>query len=516
MSVAASVQSGSGSSPAVAVIDAASDIRLEIRGLHKSFGATRALRGIDLVLRAGRVHALLGANGCGKSTLVKTLAGYHDPDEGTITLPGPDGTRRQGIAFVHQDLGLVPTLSVTENLALWAGFQMKGGTIRWGMEHRRTEALLKEYGIACNAREAVGALGPAEQTMVAIARALVSLPASGGVLVLDEPTARLPATEANRLLNMLHLLKTRGVAILYISHRLDEVLQLADEVTILRDGACVHHGSIEDMSREHLVQMIVGHHLDDPDTTMRDQRKARKATLSVSNLHGPRLRGVSLEIGEGEIVGVAGLVGSGRSELGRMIFGLQKPASGAIHLRGANITGVRPAQAVEHGLAYVPQERKSGIFPGLSVAENAILADLSSVMTHSGVSVSADKSRDAARKVVSEFQVKAQGIDVPIDTLSGGNQQKISLGKWLRRDISLLILDEPTQGIDVGARTEIFRIIRTMAMERNIGALVLDSDLEILAGHCDRVLVMAYGRIVSELSGRRLSAAALNHAVFGN
>lgn len=270
------------------------------------------------------------------------------------------------------------------------------------------------------------------------------------------------------------------------------------------------------MSREHLVKMIVGHDIETVDTTLRDAPKARSATLAVDKLHGLRLRGVSLEIGEGEIVGIAGLVGSGRSELGRLIFGLQKASSGSVHLRGIDITGVRPAQAVKHGLAYVPQERKSGIFPGLSVAENAILADLSSVMAHGGMSVSADRSRDAARKLVSEFQVKTQGIDIPIETLSGGNQQKISLGKWLRRDISLLILDEPTQGIDVGARTEIFRIIRTMAAERNIGALVLDSDLEILAGHCDRVLVMAHGRIVSELSGHRLSAAALNHAVFGN
>jgi ribose transport system ATP-binding protein len=497
--------------------DPASDIRLEVRGLHKSFGATHALRGIDLVLRAGRVHALLGANGCGKSTLVKTLAGYHDPDEGTIKFPGVDGNNaHKGIAFVHQDLGLVPTLSVTENLALWAGFQMKRGAIRWGAEHRRTEALLKEYGIACSAREAVGALGPAEQTMVAIARALVSLPTSGGVLVLDEPTARLPATEANRLLGMLHRLKSRGAAILYISHRLDEVLNLADDVTILRDGACVHHGPIEGIDRGHLVRMIVGHDIDTPDTTARDSRERRKSTLAISQLNGMRLRGVSMEIGEGEIVGIAGLVGSGRSELGRMIFGLQKPESGAIHLGGIDITGIRPAQAVDHGLAYVPQERKSGIFPGLSVAENAILADLSSVMAIGGMSVSADRSRDAARKVVDEFQVKTQGIDIPIETLSGGNQQKISLGKWLRRDIRLLILDEPTQGIDVGARTEIFRIIRDMAMQRNISALVLDSDLEILAGHCDRVLVMAYGRIVSELSGARLNAAALNHAVFGN
>ncbi|MBL8582743.1 MAG: sugar ABC transporter ATP-binding protein, partial [Rhizobiaceae bacterium] len=232
------------------------------------------------------------------------------------------------------------------------------------------------------------------------------------------------------------------------------------------------------------------------------------------DLSGIRLRNVSLDIREGEILGIVGLVGSGRSELGRTIFGLQSPYSGTVKLGGLDITGTACADAVALGIGYVPQERREGVFRGLSVGENSILADLSSVMGRFGVSVT--KARRAAEKVVQELRVKTMGVDATIDTLSGGNQQKVSLGKWLRRDIRMMVLDEPTQGIDIGARTEIFHIIRQMAQTRGIGALVLDSDLDILAEHCDRVLVMVRGRVTREFKRSELSATALSHEVYGH
>jgi ribose transport system ATP-binding protein len=488
---------------------------LEVRGVHKSFGATRALRGIDLSLYAGRVHALLGANGCGKSTLVKTLAGYHLPDEGEIVWPeSAQGDRP--IAFVHQDLGLVPTLTVTENFGFTAGFDMQAGSIRWKHEHAKADATLQRYGIGCRGRDVVAALGPAEQTMVAIARALSALPDNGGVLILDEPTARLPVAECNRLIAMLQGLKKRNVAILYISHRLDEVMQLADDVTVLRDGSVVHRGPVGDLTRDKMVELIVGHAIDAGEAVeaAETQDAQKPVVIETVALRGVRVRDVSLRIREGEIVGIAGLVGSGRSELGRLLFGLQAPNDGTVMYRGTPFTHASTAECVRQGMAYVPQERKSGLFLGMSVQDNAVLADLSTVTSATGI-LSA-KVRGAAEKLVRELRVKTAGVGVAIDTLSGGNQQKVSLGKWLRRDIRLLILDEPTQGIDIGARTEIFEIIRRMARERGIAALVLDSDLEILTEHCDRVAVMAHGRLVSELSGQRLTLPALNHAVFGN
>ena len=492
---------------------------VEVRAVSKSFGATRALRDVDLALHAGKVHALLGANGCGKSTLVKILAGYHVPDGGEVRHDGAWTSAAASdaaapIAFVHQDLGLVPTLSVTENLRLGSGFRLRGGAIDWRGEHRDAARLAREFGIGCDVREPVGALGPAEQTMVAIARAVSILPEAGGVLVLDEPTARLPATEADRLIAMVRNLRRRGVAILYITHRLEEVIAMADEVTVLRDGARIHHGAVADIDRVSLVRMIVGGEIEHRGGDAALPRELAAVVLETDALCGFRVHNLDLRMTAGELFGIAGLVGSGRSELGRLLFGLQRPLSGRVRLDGADVAGLATGKMVARGAAYVPQERRQGIVAGLSVGENAILADYPSVMGRFGVS--AGRLRAAAVDVVRTFQVKTAGIEAPIETLSGGNQQKVSLGKWLRRDVRLLILDEPTQGIDIGARTEIFRIIRALARERGFAVLVLDSDLEILAEHCDRVAVMAAGVLGDELAGRELSISALNHAVYGH
>ncbi|HVY99700.1 MAG TPA: sugar ABC transporter ATP-binding protein [Dongiaceae bacterium] len=483
-----------------------------MRGLHKYFGATHALRGVDVAFRAGRVHALLGANGSGKSTLVKILAGYHQADGGEIFYSHDSGAN--AIAFVHQDLGLVPTLSVTENLALTRSFKMWHGAISWPEENRRAQELLAEYDIVCDVRQPVGSLGPAEQTTVAIARAIASLPASGGVLVLDEPTARLPVSEADRLLRTVRGLTRRGVAILYISHRLDEVLAIADEVTVLRDGDLVHHGPIAGLDRRTLVRLIVGRDIEEGIRHEAAGDWVGQPLLAVENVSGVRLRDVTLAVAPGEVVGIAGLVGSGRSELGRLIFGLQKSTAGRIVFDGRDITPVSTGARVDLGIAYVPQERRNGVFSGLPVSENLVLANLASALK--GFALSAGRVREIAEGIVRDYRVKAAGIEFAIDTLSGGNQQKVSLGKWMLRNPRMLILDEPTQGIDIGARTEIFATIRQLVAERNMGALVLDSDLDILAGYCDRVLVMTRGRLTSALANGEITPAALSHAVYGH
>ncbi|MEX3960538.1 monosaccharide ABC transporter ATP-binding protein (CUT2 family) [Trinickia symbiotica] len=492
------------------VLDDDQQVRVRIRGLNKSFGATRALKDVSIDFRAGRVHALLGANGCGKSTLVKILSGYHEPDSGEISPTGHGA--RERIAFVHQDLGLVPSLSVAENLGLACGFTIRRGAINWREQHRRAQKLLDDYGIATLASEAVGSLGPAHQSMIAIARALNSLPESGGVLVLDEPTARLPVSEVDHLLQMVRRVKARGVAILYITHRLEEVMQVADEVSVLRDGAMVFHGPTSTIDKEKLVGLIVNKAIRPPAARLATAARGIEPLLTVRGLSGIRLRGVDLNVGRGEIVGVAGLVGSGRSELGRLIFGLQKARAGSIRLRHADITNLSTRALVDMGLAYVPQERRSGVFHGLSVAENSVLADFGQLMSRIGIVPA--RERRAADEVVRSMKVKTESAGTPIENLSGGNQQKVSLGKWLRREVQLLILDEPTQGIDIGARTEIFNTIRGVVETRKIGALVFDSDLDILVDFCDRIIVMCDGQVVGEYHGAELTHETINRAVY--
>ena len=483
---------------------------LRVRSVSKAFGSTQALSDVDLTLTPGRVHALLGANGCGKSTLVKVLAGVHAPDRGTVEWTGEG---EPAIAFVHQDLGLIGPLSVTENLALAsaAGYAMGPAWIDWQRGHREARATLASYGLDLDSSRPVDDFGPAERTMIAVGRALASLPGQGGVLVLDEPTARLPASEADRLVEMLGALRSRDVAILYISHRLEEVARLADEITVLRDGRRVFHGAAG-VERDALVRLVVGAEVEPVRKAPR--RGGGEAVLRVEGLSGMRLRGVTLEIGRGEVLGIAGLVGSGRSELARVIFGHQAALAGRVVLEGRDVTGTGIAERMERGMAYVPQERAAGLFGQSGVAENIVLPEMGSLMAGAGLSFA--RINAAAEAIVEAMRIRAAGLDAPVQTLSGGNQQKVALGKWLRRDLSLLVLDEPTQGIDVGARTQIFRAIREIAAERGVGVLVLDSDLEILADFCDRALTMTSGRLGDVFEGPALTAAALSRAVYGH
>ena len=483
---------------------------LRVRSVSKAFGSTQALVDVDLTLSPGRVHALLGANGCGKSTLVKVLAGVHAPDRGTVEWTGEGAP---SIAFVHQDLGLIGPLSVTENLALAsrAGYAMGPAWIDWRRGRLEARATLASFGLDIDPSRPVDDFGPAERTMIAVARALASLPGQGGVLVLDEPTARLPASEADRLVEMLGALRSREVAILYISHRLEEVARLADEITVLRDGRRVFHGEAG-ASRDELVRLVVGAEVEPVQKARR--RRGVEPVLRVEGLSGMRLRDVAFEIGRGEVLGIAGLVGSGRSELARVIFGYQAVLGGRVVLDGHEVTRAGIAERMERGMGYVPQERAAGLFGPSGVGENIVLAEMDSLMA--GARLSFARMNAAAEAIVDSMRIRAAGLDAPVRTLSGGNQQKVALGRWLRRELRLLVLDEPTQGIDVGARTQIFRRLREIAVAREVGVLVLDSDLEILADFCDRALTMSAGRLGTAFEGEALTAAALSRAVYGH
>jgi rhamnose transport system ATP-binding protein len=491
---------------------------LELRGVTKSFGAVRALRGVDFDVRAGEVHALVGENGAGKSTLVRIITGAHAPDTGTVTIagttlgrPDPLVPRRLGVAPIYQQPTLFPELTVAENLAfgLETGGAWRG--IDWGARRARAEALLARVGAHVDPDVEAGALRMAEQQLVEIARALG---AQARVILMDEPTAALAETEAERLLALVGELRASGVAIVYISHRLPEVLRIADRVTVLRDGAAVETRPAAALTQADLIRAMVGRDLDAvfPKRALEIGEVVLAARGLTSGAAG--VRSVDLEVRAGEIVGLAGLVGSGRTELARVLFGLLPADGGTLTLRGRPLVLRSPADAIRAGLAYVPEDRRRhGVIPEMSVGVNATLAVLRAI--RSGPFLDAAREREVAASFVERFAIKAPSLDTPVAHLSGGNQQKVALARWLATRPSVLILDEPTQGVDVGAKAEIHRLIVDLAAE-GLAILMISSEMPEILGMSDRILVMRGGTVVAALdrasaTQERLLALALGH-----
>jgi ribose transport system ATP-binding protein len=506
-------------------MSATSTAALVIENLSKQFGATRALQSIDFQVERGTVRALLGHNGSGKSTLIKTLGGYHTPDEGKIYVYGTElppkhsgaDAHSAGLRFVHQDLGLVPGLSVAENLALGASYKTSAlGTISWREQNRRAKRELHKLHLDIDPRRNVENLGPVERTLVAIARALQDMDHHSGVLVLDEPTARLPRSEVNRLLDIIKKLKSEGVAVIYVTHRLDEVFQVADDLTVLRDGQRIFSGPIAATDEDTVRSLIAGRAMTEP-ATRQGLAKAERTGKVVAELHGlsgHRTHDVDLRLYAGEMVAIVGLVGSGRSELGRLIYGLQPTTSGSISLReGPRVAKPTPRWASRAGVGYVPQERTSGLAASQTIAENLAITSFGGLVGWFGVS--SQKMLEMGRRVVSRFGVKPNDPTVTISTLSGGNQQKIALGKWTRLDCALLIMDEPLQGIDVGAKIDILKTIRERVLARGGAVLWLESDIEYVPAYADRVLVMRDGRIATEISSKPVSREDVLMALYG-
>ena len=499
-------------------------LALQTSDVSKHFGATQALRSVDFHVRKASVHALLGRNGSGKSTLIKVLSGFHQADGGQVVVDGtelpPHHNPRQahaaGLRFVHQDLGLVAGLSVAENLTLDVPFDTDGtGTIRWRRQIATAATELGRLGLYLDPRRTVATLGPVEQTMVAVARALQGLDYAHSVLVLDEPTARLPRSEVDRLLGILGTLKSQGVAIVYVTHRLDEVFAAADDVTILRDGAQVFTGAGERDRRGRGQQVHHRtHRRHEAPAIDRDETPARSGqpVLELRGVSGRRVRDVSMAIHPGEVVAVTGLVGSGRSELGRLVYGIEALSAGEVRLHGRRMTRLTPRHATAAGMGYSPQERGDGLAVGLPIMENLAVTSYDG-LTHA-VGVSVHRLQTMAKRVIQELAVAPPDPGAVVNTLSGGNQQKVSLGKWTRKNLVLLVLDEPLQGIDVGAKAEIMRAIRQRARDDGLAVLWLESDIEEVPKYADRVLVMRDGRISTELAPSDISKAGLLAAVY--
>jgi ribose transport system ATP-binding protein len=493
-----------------------------VEGLTKAYGATQALDGVSFTVGSGDVHALLGGNGSGKSTAIKILAGVVPADGGKLRVADkevnarnltPTSARAFGLRFVHQRPAIFPLLSVAENIAL--GFEYprdRFGRIQWRTVRRRAEEALLRFGLDLDVTQPTSAVRPATQAMIAIVRALQDLDElHRAVLVLDEPTAALPREEASILLRAIEGYASKGLGVLFVTHRLEEVLEVATSATVLKDGRVSVVLQKGDISHDRLVEGIVGATINR--SAVPERRSAAKGPprLSVRSLSGDRLSDVTFDVGEGEIVGVAGLLGSGRSRLLRTLFGITPYSGGEVKLDGKSVSFSDSKAAINAGVAYVPEDRaRDALFQKMSVLENISMVTTGEYW-RGGWTRGREERRDA-NELMQRFDIKAQGTAAAIGSLSGGNQQKVVLARWIRRPIKLLLLDEPTQGVDVGARTELFASISRAAAE-GTAVLMVTSEFEELSLICSRVLVIRQGRMVDEIVDPSSDVLELEQAV---
>jgi ribose transport system ATP-binding protein len=482
-----------------------------IRGLRKRFGGTLALADVDLDIRPGSVLALLGHNGAGKSTLIKILAGVHRADGGRVTVAGhPLGTdaATAEMSFIHQDLGLVEWMTVAENIALGTGYPRSGGLVSWRQVRKRAVEALDIVAGHLDPDAPVADLTRAERSLVAIARALST---RARLIVLDEPTASLPAADCARLFDVLHALRDRGHGIVYVSHRLDEVFQVADSFAVLRDGRLISQGRLADHGPDHIVHDIVGH---EPESHRPQHTPGRLGGATVLRLTGVTTDSagpVDLELRAGEVLGMVGLTGAGHMDLGRALAGARPLADGQALLDGEPYRPASVCAAVDRGVGFVTSNRQEeGCALELTVRENFLAnprADSGSAWRW----LSPRRERTEAASLVERFGVRPANPEAPIATLSGGNQQKVMIGRWLRTDRRVVILEEPTAGVDVGAKAEIYRLL-DQALAEGLAVLLISTDFEEVADVCHRALVFARGTVTAKLSGPSLTVTELTHA----
>jgi rhamnose transport system ATP-binding protein len=492
---------------------------LKAIGIAKTFGGVQALKGVTFELRAGEVHGLIGENGAGKSTLIKIITGAEQPDEGRLEINGqliavnnPIAARALGVAVIYQQPALFPDLSVAENIAI--GLESTGPWhwINWNARRRRAVELLARVGARIHPDTDVRTLAMPEQQLVEVARALGS---NARILVMDEPTASLSEREVEHLIGVVRQLRSQAVGIVYVSHRIEELLQIADRVTALRDGALIGTRDIGEVTRGDLIRMMVGRELSAvfPKIEVAPGEILLEARHIICRAAG--VRDVSFVVRAGEILGLAGLVGAGRTELARMLFGLTPADAGQILLVGRPVMIRSPAQAVELGIAYVPEDRRRhGVILEMPVAANATLAILRRISSLGWLDAS--RERSLAESLVDRLGIKTTSVESPVGKLSGGNQQKVALARWLATKPRVLILDEPTQGIDVGAKAEIHRLMGEL-VRQGMAIIMISSEMPEILGMSDRIGVMCGGRLAatldrSDATQEKLLALALGHA----
>lgn len=474
---------------------------LEVRDIVKRFEGVHALNGARLDVRPGEIHALLGENGAGKSTLIKIITGIHEPDGGTIRLHGEDvhfanvrAANRAGIVALYQELSIVPSISVAENILLGDETPSAGGVVRWAQLRRRAREQLQRINQKIPLGRLAGELSPVQQTMVAFARALAT---DARVLILDEPTASLTDTEIRDLFAVLRSLRDEGVSIVYVSHRLEEVFELCDRLTIMRNGETIVTKPVSESHIDEVISLMVGR---SPDALYPDRGTATgTVAMTVTGLSGRRVSDVSLTVHRGEVLGIGGLAGSGRSELLRLLAGAQRRTAGEITVGDTTLPrrgGV--GRALEAGVALVPEERRSqGVILGASIQDNITLANLSTVSAAGYVA--GGRVADIAKRGIADLRIKARSPRQHVGELSGGNQQKVVLAKMLARNPQVLLMDEPTRGIDVGTKAEIYRLIRRLAAQ-GTAVIAVSSELPELIGMSDRIVILHEGRVSGEVA----------------
>lgn len=482
--------------------------RLQMQRISKSFPGVQALCAVDLDVRPGEVHALLGENGAGKSTLIKILGGVYQPDQGSILLDGrttafhsPRAARGAGVAIIYQEFSLVPSLTVAENLCLGREPHC-GGWVRSGLQRRQAERALQQLGVQLPLDATCDSLSVAQQQLVEIAKALTQ---EARVLVMDEPTTTLMPDDVARLFHVIDELRQQGIAIIYISHRLEEIDRLADRVTVLRDGQNVATWARGAWTRPSLIEAMVGRQLEQEFPKQVAPRGAPR--LVVRDLHrGDAVRGVSFQVHAGEVLGLTGLVGSGRTETARLIFGADRATRGTVALDGRTLRLRSPRDAIQAGICLLTEDRKrQGLLLGRSVLENFALPNLPSLATAGVVNVRRERAAWAGH--AQTLQIKVPTPETLAAHLSGGNQQKVVLAKWLQRQADVIIFDEPTRGIDVGAKYEIYLLINQLA-QAGKAILMISSELPEVLGMSDRILVMHQGRITGEITDPRQATPA--------
>jgi rhamnose transport system ATP-binding protein len=486
------------------------DLVLEASSISKDFAGVKALRSVSFELLAGEVHAVIGENGAGKSTLIKIITGAVAPDAGTITVRGehvphmdPRVSKALGIAAIYQQPSLFPDLTVAENIAL----ALEGGhawrVLDWKGRSRRAAELLERAGApSIRPERLVSTLSMPEQQLVEIAKAIG---ADARIVIMDEPTASLTEREVESLFGVIARLRSEGVGVIYISHRLEEIAAVADRVTVLRDGESIATKRMDEVDRVELIRMMVGRELGS--IFPKREIVAGEIVLELRNVSNRVVRNASLSVRKGEILGIAGLVGSGRTQLAETIFGLTAADSGEILLRGESVTIPSPADAIRRGIGYVPEDRpRHGAILEMSIAANTSLANLKRV-AHGGL-IDRKEERELAEGFVRQLRIKTPSVDMETGSLSGGNQQKVALARWLAIDPAVLILDEPTQGVDVGSKSEIHALMADLA-ERGLAIVMISSELPELLGMSDRIAVMHGGTIRGTLDRKDATQQAI-------
>ncbi|MFR0654949.1 ribose ABC transporter ATP-binding protein RbsA [Pantoea sp. SIMBA_079] len=489
---------------------------LQLKGIEKSFPGVKALNGASLAVYPGRVMALVGENGAGKSTMMKVLTGIYTMDAGSlqwlgepVAFSGPKASQEAGIGIIHQELNLIPQLSVAENIFLGREFINRFGRIDWKKMHREAEALLKRLNLRFSSYKLVGDLSIGDQQMVEIAKVLSF---ESRVIIMDEPTDALTDTETLSLFHVINELKAQGCGIVYISHRMKEIFEICDDVTVFRDGQFIAERAVSDLSEEQLIEMMVGRKLEDQYPHL--DHSPGEIRLQVEKLCGSGVEDVSFTLRKGEILGISGLMGAGRTELMKVLYGALPRRSGSVTLNGRTVNVRSPQEGLASGIVYISEDRKrDGLVLGMSVKENMSLTALR-YFSHAGGNLKHAEEQLAVGDFIRLFNVKTPSMMQPIGLLSGGNQQKVAIARGLMTRPDVLILDEPTRGVDVGAKKEIYQLINQFKAE-GLSIILVSSEMPEVLGMSDRILVMHEGRISGEFSREQATQESLMAAAVG-